>query len=292
MTTAATAGAVFIGAAATVYSYPQVAWVGALIDPAWPWTAWLFPFIVDVGLAVAALFVVAWRHGEHRSERRLAWSVVVACALLSWACNAAHAMHSTGATGWLAAAAVLASAVPPFGLVFAPHLAAYALQGRRAAEPSADSRQVVMRSETDQGVMEAVDFAQEPWADAYVTDAGMRWQTVHVEGEPEPEPPTDPDPLPRLTPITEEVATLDHSCLDEPESDLSTDGPDSLTTDDATELGWAIYTRVRLQEGEPPSAGRLLREVGVLSLATWKRRRQEFDKRWETEGQSGLRVVR
>lgn len=254
----AAAGAAFVGVAATVCSYPQVAWVCELLLPAWPWTTWLYPLIVDVLLGVAAVLVVVWR--DHPGNRRWAAATVAVCAALSWAANAAHALHSTGATSWLALGAITAASVPPLGIVIAPHLAASVLRD----EP----RRV-------------------PWAAPTVRDV-----------TPAPEP--APAPAPLAPPAGEPHPDPVPAPADSPESggEYSTglvqqgspDAPSAVEPFDIGESGYRAYARLRQSGVVDPSGAAIFDACGLGSKATHNRRKPEYRERYERE-HTGLRVV-
>lgn len=139
--TAATSAAVgAVAVAASVYSAPQIAWVGSLVAPAWGWAVWLLPLTVDLFTALASVLIVL-RH-DHEPTRRVGWLALVAAALFSGFGNMLHALTFAqplwpDARGWIVA--LLAAAWPTFVVVTGPHLAVLALRSdpRPATTPPA-----------------------------------------------------------------------------------------------------------------------------------------------------------
>jgi hypothetical protein len=136
--TSAAVGAVAV--AASVYSAPQIAWVGSLVAPAWGWAVWLLPLTVDLFTALASVLIVL-RH-DHEPTRRVGWLALVAAALFSGFGNMLHALTFAqplwpDARGWIVA--LLAAAWPTFVVVTGPHLAVLALRSdpRPATMPPA-----------------------------------------------------------------------------------------------------------------------------------------------------------
>lgn len=136
-TSAAAAAVGLCSVCATVYSLPQLAWVGGLLAPGWAWARWTFPVITDTLAAAGSVLAVLYTG----HARRFGWWLLTAMALVSWLANALHALHyarfATVWPGWPGTVLALAFAgVPTAVLVLGPHLAAYALPDAQEPEPA------------------------------------------------------------------------------------------------------------------------------------------------------------
>lgn len=159
--------ALFILAAAFAISFFAIKWVADEMGIE-PWIlAWLFPLVIDLPSLIASALTVAL-HDRPFRVRFYAWSVLGIFILLSWACNAVHALsivaegnnrfvvllgELTGSPSnapWLVALVLVFAAIPPVGVVLGVHLWAYSLRHAMSADRRADDGTLVASARTKQ----------------------------------------------------------------------------------------------------------------------------------------------